>query len=93
MASGQGYVDFRTAFAPWRNDHFPRRGRVKTRIPKAYAMTVVGWTIAGVVIGDRIFPEMETAFGDTLTDVVFGMLGAVIGALAYEIVSNIRASS
>jgi hypothetical protein len=66
---------------------------VRTRIPKAYAMTVVGWTIAGVVFGDLIFPEMEAAFGDTLTDIVFGIMGAVIGALAYEIVSNIRASS
>jgi uncharacterized membrane protein YeaQ/YmgE (transglycosylase-associated protein family) len=66
---------------------------VKTRIPKAYTITVIGGTIAGVVFGDRIFPEMERAFGDPLTDIVFGMVGALIGAFAYEVVTNLRASS
>jgi len=43
-------------------------------------------TVVGLVFGDRVFPQLEAAFGDPLTDIVLGIAGLVLAATAYELV-------
>ena len=46
--------------------------------------------MAGSIFGDHIFPEVEGALGFPLGDILFGMLGALLTLVGWEIVSNVR---
>jgi len=58
--------------------------------PTVHALTIGGGFVAGLIVGDRIFPEFGAAFGDPTTDLFLGVLGAIIAGLIYEIVDHIR---
>ena len=47
-------------------------------------------TMAGSIFGDHIFPGVEAALGFPLGDFLFGLLGAVLALVGWEIVSNVR---
>jgi hypothetical protein len=51
---------------------------------------IMGGTMAGSIFGDHILPEVETALGFPLGDFVFGILGALLASVGWEIVSNVR---
>ena len=65
---------------------------MKLRIPTTYTLTVIGGVVVGLFLGDRMFSELEVVFGDPLTDIVLGVLGAVIASLIYEVVAVLRRS-
>jgi hypothetical protein len=48
-----------------------------------YAACLVGGTLVGAILGNRIFPEAEAMFRD-LIDVFFGLWGAFLAVIAYE---------
>jgi hypothetical protein len=48
--------------------------------------------VAGLLFGDFVFPDLEDAFGDPMTDLLLGLLGAIVASLIYEIVAHIRMS-
>jgi hypothetical protein len=50
----------------------------------------MGGTMAGSIFGDHILPEAETALGFPLGDFLFGILGALLALVGWEIVSNVR---
>jgi hypothetical protein len=52
----------------------------------------MGGTIAGAIFGDHIFPEVETALGFPLGDILFALLGALLASVGWEIVANVRNS-
>jgi 4-hydroxybenzoate polyprenyltransferase len=60
------------------------------RIPKLYTLTVIGGFVVGLLFGDHVFPEFEAVFGDPTTDIVLGVLCAIIASLIYEIVVHLR---
>jgi hypothetical protein len=51
---------------------------------------IIGGTMAGAIFGDHILPEVETALGFPLGDFLFGILGALLALVGWEIVSNVR---
>ena len=63
---------------------------MKLKIPSPYTLSVGGGMVFGLIFGDRLFPQLEAAFGDPLTDILLGLLGALIAALIYEIVAYFR---
>lgn len=66
---------------------------MKLRIPAtSYTVSVIGGMIIGVIFGDRVFREVEAAFGDPLTDIFFGLMGGLLAALIYEIIAHCRGS-
>jgi hypothetical protein len=50
--------------------------------PAAAEQAIVHENIPG-----GLFPEIEAMFGDPLTDIFFGLLGAFFAAIAYETVA------
>ena len=46
--------------------------------------------MAGSIFGDHMFPEVEAALGFPLGDFLFGILGALLALVGWEIVSNVR---
>jgi hypothetical protein len=58
--------------------------------PKVFALTVTGGMIPGLVLGDHIFPQLEAAFGDPLTDIVLGLWGAIFAGFLCEVSVFIR---
>jgi hypothetical protein len=57
---------------------------VRVRIPFPHAVCLVIGTLIGVVFGDKVFPGVEAMFGDPITDIFFGSVGAVFSTIAYE---------
>jgi hypothetical protein len=51
---------------------------------------MMGGTTAGAIFGDHIFLEEATALGFPLADILFALLGALLAAIGWEIVANIR---
>jgi hypothetical protein len=51
----------------------------------SYTVYVLGGTFIGLFFGDKAFPKFEAAFGDPLTGIVLGIGGAVVAAVAYEV--------
>jgi uncharacterized membrane protein YeaQ/YmgE (transglycosylase-associated protein family) len=58
---------------------------VKDRFPRLYIAAIIG-----AIFGDHIVPEVETALGFPLGDFLFGILGALLASVGWEIVSNVR---
>ena len=58
---------------------------MKSRIPVSYTVYVLGGMFIGLLFGDKAFPQFEAVFGDALTDIVLGVGGAVVAAVAYEV--------
>lgn len=52
------------------------------------AVALVGGALIGVVVGDRLSPEIEAMFGDPVTDIFFGLIGAFLGGVLYEMVAT-----
>ena len=52
---------------------------------------MVGGSVIGFVWGDDAFPQLEKAFGDPLTALLLALGGALVGALAHEIVTSVCA--
>jgi hypothetical protein len=48
--------------------------------------------MAGSILGDHIFPGVEAALGFPLGDFLFGILGALLASVGWEIISNVRGS-
>jgi hypothetical protein len=46
--------------------------------------------MAGSIFGDHILPEAEAVLGFPLGDFLFGILGALLASVGWEIVSNVR---
>jgi uncharacterized membrane protein YeaQ/YmgE (transglycosylase-associated protein family) len=63
---------------------------MRMRGPTTHALTIGGGFTAGLLIGDHIFPELESAFGDPMTDLFLGVLGAIVAGLIYELVDHTR---
>jgi prolipoprotein diacylglyceryltransferase len=63
---------------------------MQLRPSTVYALTIAGGFVAGVIVGDRNFPELEGAFGDLTTDLFLGVLGAIVAGLIYEVIDHIR---
>jgi hypothetical protein len=63
---------------------------VKDRFPRLYIAAIIGGTMAGSIFGDHMFPEVEAALGFPLGDFLFGILGALLASVGWEIVSNVR---
>jgi hypothetical protein len=60
---------------------------LRVRIPLPYTVCLVGGMAIGVIFGDRVFPELEAMFGDPVTDIFLGAMGALFAAIAYETVA------
>ena len=58
--------------------------------PKIYAVAVTGGMLVGLIVGVKMFPQLETAFGDPLTDIVLGLWGAIIAGFLCEASAFIR---
>jgi hypothetical protein len=41
----------------------------------------------GFLFGDSLFPQLEATFGELVTDLFLGTAGALLAAIAYEIVT------
>jgi hypothetical protein len=63
---------------------------MKDRFPRLYLIVMMGGTTAGAIFGDHIFLEEATALGFPLADILFALLGALLAAIGWEIVANIR---
>jgi hypothetical protein len=63
---------------------------MRLRRPTIHALTIGGGFVAGMLLGDHLFPEFEGAFGDPATDLFLGVLGAIVAGLIYELVDHIR---
>jgi hypothetical protein len=63
---------------------------MRLRAPKVYTLYVTGGFVGGLLFGARVFPDIEGAFGYPTTDIILGLLGAIVVALMYEIVAQIR---
>jgi hypothetical protein len=63
---------------------------VKDRFPRLYIAVIIGGTMAGSILGDHIFPGVEAALGFPLGDFLFGILGALLASVGWEIVSNVH---
>jgi uncharacterized membrane protein YeaQ/YmgE (transglycosylase-associated protein family) len=48
---------------------------------------LVGGTLIGAIFGDLVCPEFAAMFGDPITDIFFGLIGAFFAAIAYEAVA------
>jgi xanthosine utilization system XapX-like protein len=59
-------------------------------VPTPHTLSVSGGFIVGLFFGDHLFPELERTFGDPTTDILLGVLCAIVGSLIYEIVEHIR---
>ena len=46
--------------------------------------------MVGAIFGDHIFPEEAAALGFPLADILFALLGALLVAIGWEIVANLR---
>lgn len=57
---------------------------MRVRLP--YLACLVGGMVIGFGLGHSVFPQLEAAFGDALTDILFGIVGVLFAAIAYEIV-------
>jgi hypothetical protein len=68
----------------------PMVASMQLRPSMVYALTIGGGSVAGVIVGERSFPEFEAVFGDPTTDLLLGALGAIVAGLMYEIVDHIR---
>lgn len=65
--------------------------RMKCPVPLPYACCVAVGLLVGVLFGDLIFPNFETAVGDPLADTLLGIFGGLFAGIACEIASEIRA--
>jgi hypothetical protein len=63
---------------------------MKDRFPRLYLAVVIGGTMVGAIFGDHIFPEEAAALGFPLADILFALLGALLVAIGWEIVANLR---
>jgi hypothetical protein len=59
---------------------------LRLRILWPQAACLIGGTVIGAAFGDKIFPEIEAMFGDPVTDIFFGLLGAFFAAIVFEAV-------
>jgi hypothetical protein len=57
------------------------------RFQSLHTVCLIAGTLIGVILGDRVFPELDAAFGDPVTDIFFGIVGTVFAAIGYEIVA------
>ena len=57
---------------------------------KVFVLAVTGGMVLGLTFGDRIFPQLETAFGDLLTDIILGLWGAIVAGFLHEMFAFIR---
>jgi hypothetical protein len=67
------------------------RHRMKCPVPLPYAGCVAVGLLVGLLFGDLMFPNFETAVGDPLADTLLGIFGGVFAGIACEIASEIRA--
>lgn len=59
-------------------------GRPLFRSP-AHAVTVAVGFVVGAVFGDILFVVVELAIGDPWDEIVFGLAGAAIASILYEL--------
>src|SRR5436305_12932090 len=67
------------------------RHRVKCPVPLPYACCIAVGLLVGLLFGDLMFPNFETAVGDPLADTLLGIFGGLFAGIACEIASEIRA--
>ena len=48
---------------------------------------LVSGAAAGLLFGDRLFPQLEAFFGDPIIDIFLGLIGLILAAVAYETVA------
>jgi hypothetical protein len=54
----------------------------------SYTICLIGGAAIGLFFGDMAFPGLEALIGDLYEDILLGSCGAVIGALAHEVVAT-----
>lgn len=59
---------------------------------RAHALTVAAGFVVGAVFGDMLFVVVELAIGDPWDELVFGLAGAALASLLYEIWAFARTS-
>jgi hypothetical protein len=57
---------------------------------KVFALAVTGGMVLGLTLGDHIFPQLEIAFGDPLTDIILGLWGAILAGFLFEMFAFVR---
>jgi hypothetical protein len=70
----------------------PVLGRVLSRkhASEGLALAVTGGMVLGLIFGDHIFPQLEIAFGDPLTDIILGLWGAIVAGFLFEMFAFVR---
>jgi hypothetical protein len=62
-------------------------GPLSIRTPLPYTVCLIGGMAFGFLFGDSLFPQLEATFGELVTDLFLGTVGALLAAIAYEIVT------
>ena len=60
-------------------------------VPSPYGAYVAGGLVIGLLFGDLIFPEFETAIGDPLADTLLGLFGGLCAVIVCEIAGEFQA--
>ncbi len=69
-----------------------RRWRVTTwPVPSPYTTCVIGGLVIGLSFGDLAFPNLATALGDPLADILLGLFGGLCAVIACEIAGEVQA--
>lgn len=67
----------------------PQRGSralgIRTALP--YTLCLIGGMAFGFLFGDSVFPQLQATFGELVTDLFLGAVGALLAAIGYEIVT------
>ena len=63
---------------------------MRSRVSASYGAFVVGGLVIGGLFGDVPFQSLEVMFGNWVTDLFLALCGALLGALAHEIVTMHR---
>ena len=63
---------------------------MKLRIPVSLTAWVIGGMAIGLLVGEGTFAQLDAALGDRLADLGLGIVGALLGALAHEVVATLR---
>jgi hypothetical protein len=64
---------------------------LKWLIPRPYTACMLAGLLVGIGFGDLAFPSFETALGDPLADLLFGVFGGLFVGMVCETAGEIRA--
>jgi hypothetical protein len=67
------------------------RDILRLLIPRPYTACMLAGLLVGIGFGDLAFPSFETALGDPLADLLFGVFGGLFVGIVCETAGEIRA--